>query len=96
MIIKIPKIDVEKQDLKIKRLITLISIIQVFYLLLTVVFWQKTNYHPIYCALCIEYHLSLLVGIGLIIHFCITLGILVTLINAFISRKYYLIALGGF
>ena len=96
LLIKMPKIDVVLHQNLIKRLIVLLCVIEIVYLLLVIIFWQKSSLHPIYCAMCMELHLPYLIGIGYALHFVFTLGILVTLIHGFVTRKYYLIALGGF
>ncbi len=96
LLLKMPKTDVVLYQNLIKRLTTLLCVIQIVYLLLVIIFWQRSTWHPIYCAMCQEFHLPYLIGIGYVIHFVFTLGILVTLIHGFVTRKYYLIALGGF
>lgn len=53
LIFKIPKIDVIAYDQIIKKNITIVSMIEVSYLFLAIIFWQKAEIHPIYCALCI-------------------------------------------
>ena len=94
--IKIPEVDVVKFDSSIKRLIGIICFIQIIYMFLVVVFWQKSHIHPIYCAVCEEFKWPFIIGIAFIIHFIISAGIAISLIHLFVSRKYYLIALGGF
>lgn len=96
LIVKIPQIDVMKFDIVIKRLIGLVCIVQIAYLFLVVVFWQRAHIHPLYCAMCEEYKWPYAIGILFIFHFILSAGCLISLIHLFVTRKYYLIALGGF
>jgi hypothetical protein len=70
--------------------------VEIFYLLLVVVFWQKSHIHPLYCAVCQEYGYPFFIGIIFVFHFIGSAGFVISLIHLFITRKYYLIALGGF
>ena len=96
LLVKIPLIDVIKFDLLIKRLIGLVCFVEVAYLLLVVVFWERSNVHPLYCAMCEEYNWPYMIGIVFVFHFILSGGFVISLIHLFVSRKYYLIALGGF
>jgi hypothetical protein len=96
LLIKLPVTDVIKFDSIIKKLIGIVCFVEVFYLLLVVVFWQKAHVHPLYCAMCEEYGYSFLIGIVFVFHFIGSGGFVINLIHLFITRKYYLIALGGF
>ena len=66
------------------------------YLLLVVVFWSKSHVHPLYCAMCEEYNWPFMIGIVFVFHFILSAGFVISLIHLFVTRKYYLIALGGF
>lgn len=88
--------DVLKYDAIIKKAIFIISALLISYLFLGIMFWQKASIHPIYCALCGEMGLPLIVGMAIDIHFIVVLFWFISLIQMYISRKYYLIALGGF
>ena len=85
-----------KFDSTIKKLIGIVCFVEVFYLLFVVVFWQKAHVHPLYCAMCEVYGYPLLIGIVFVFHFIVSAGYAISLIHLFITRKYYLIALGGF
>lgn len=96
LIVKLPKIDVVKFDKTIKKLIGIICFIHTAYLLLVITFWSRSQLHPIYCAICGYFGLPFVIGILFIIHFILTAGIVISLIHLYVTRKYYLIALGGF
>lgn len=96
LLVKIPMIDVIKVDITIKRMIGLICFVEIVYMLLVVVFWQRSHVHPIYCAMCEEYQWPYTIGIVFIFHFILSAGFVISLIHLFVTRKYYLIALGGF
>lgn len=96
LLVKIPMIDVIKVDITIKRMIGLICFVEIVYMLLVVVFWQRSHAHPIYCAMCEEYQWPYTIGIVFIFHFILSAGFVISLIHLFVTRKYYLIALGGF
>lgn len=49
-----------------------------------------------YCTMCLYLGLPVLIGIVFIVHFIVTLMVLITVIHGYVSRKYYLLALGGF
>ena len=85
-----------KFDVTIKRLIGMVCFVEVFYMLLVVVFWQKSHVHPLYCAMCEEFGYPFVIGLVFLVHFIASAGFVVSLIHLFITRKYYLIALGGF
>lgn len=96
LLLRIPKIDVVSLDLTIKRLIGIVCFVEICYLFLVIIFWQKSNIHPIYCAVCEEFKLPFLIGMIFVFHFIFSAGFLINLIHCFVSRKYFLIALGGF
>ena len=91
-----PKRDVNRYLVSLKRMIGLICFIDTTYLFLAIMFWQKSDLHPIYCGLCEYFHMG--TWIGLIIDFhCIFIIIwCMNLIHAFVTRRYYLLAIGGF
>lgn len=61
-----------------------------------VTFWQKSEYHPVYCLVCEQWGWGLWVGLGFVLHEVVLIGWAATLINGYVRRRYYLLALGGF
>ncbi len=96
LLMTIPRIDVIRFDSILKKLVGIVCGVEIFYLLLVIIFWQKSSIHPIYCAVCGEFDWPFLVGILFAFHFIFSAGFLINLIHLFVTRKYYLIALGGF
>lgn len=91
-----PKIDVNKHYVLYRRLIMLIMTVDGVYLFASIIFWQKASAHPIYCALHQYFGIGLWVGIVLVMHFIFSLFWGITLIQSYINRRYYLLAMGGF
>lgn len=96
LLLKMPKIDVVKYDITIKRYVYIASAIEILYFFVMFMFLVKTELHPIYCFLCIQLGISPLIGILLIAHFIVSLFMYVQFLYKYINRKYYLLALGGF
>ena len=96
MIYKFPSIDINKHFVLYRRLVLLICFIDGSYLFACIIFWQRTPTHPIYCGLHEYFGIGVWVGILLIIHFIFALGWAISLIQSYVSRRYYLLALGGF
>ena len=53
LLIKMPKIDVIKYDITIKRYVYVTSFIEIMYFFVMFMFLVKNDLHPIYCFLCI-------------------------------------------
>ena len=96
LIREMPLRDVNKHVVALKRVIGMICFSDVFYMFLSVMFWQKTDTHPLYCGLCSYLHFGVWVGILIDIHCVFIIFWGVSLIHAFITRRYYLLALGGY
>ncbi len=96
LIFKFPLIDINKHYLLFRRLVIAICLVDGSYLFACVIFWQRTSAHPIYCGLHEYFGLGLWVGIILTMHFVFSLAWAISLIQSYINRRYYLLALGGF
>jgi hypothetical protein len=59
-------------------------------------FWTKSPLHPLYCFVVGALGLPFPVGIIFTLHFISTLLLYIQFLYGFITRKYYLMALGGF
>lgn len=92
----LPKIDVVRYDIWIKRAIGLVSAIEVSYIMLAFLFWSKSTYHPFYCFHCEVLSLPFYTGLLFTLHFIATLFLFIQFLHDYITRKYYLLALGGF
>ena len=91
-----PKRDVNKHAKAYKRLVGLVCITDVTYMFLAVMFWQRTSTHPLYCGLCERLNLGAWIGFVIDMHCAFVILWGVNLIYAFVTRRYYLLALGGF
>lgn len=96
LIYKFPTIDINKHHAAYRRIVLVICIVDIGYLVMSLSFWQKTAYHPVYCALCVQMGISAWIGIIFIFHVLFMIAWAITLMNAYITRRYYLLALGGF
>lgn len=96
LILKFPKIDINKHHVLYRRVIILIGLVDIGYLFLNVMFWSKNDSHPIYCVLCTELGIGIWVGLFLVVHFFVLTAWFFALINSYIQRRYYLLGLGGF
>lgn len=91
-----PKIDTIKYGSIIKRYLAIVILILISYFFMAFMFWSRSNIHPFYCFLVTNLGLPVLLGAIFIIHFVATLLIFIHFLHGYITRKYYLIALGGF
>lgn len=96
LIFKFPSIDINLHHVLYRRLTIGICLVDVGYMLTCITFFQKTQTHPIYCLLCLQMGITSWVGLVLVLHEVFVIGWAVTLINAYVTRRYYLLALGGF
>lgn len=96
MIQKFPLIDINKHFVLYRRLVMFIGFVDASYLFAAIIFWQKTSQHPMYCALHEYFGIGMWVGIILSFHFIFCLFWVISLIQSYINRRYYLLALGGF
>jgi hypothetical protein len=92
----IPKTDIVKRDKTLRRYIAVAACALASYFFLVFVFWTRSSMHPLYCFLCLRIGFPLAIGLVIVIHFIVSLLLFVQLLHNYISRKYYLIALGGF
>lgn len=92
----IPKIDIVKYDKSLKRYIGFAIGIEVSYFFLAFMFWTRAAIHPLYCYLCLDLGLPIYIGIAIVLHFIVSMLVFVQFLHRYITRKYYLIALGGF
>jgi|JI9StandDraft_1071089.scaffolds.fasta_scaffold581551_1 hypothetical protein len=60
------------------------------------VYWTKSDLHPVYCYLVNMLGMPSLLGIIFILHFIASLILYIQCLHEYITRKYYLLALGGF
>lgn len=96
MIGAFPTIDINLHYVRYRRLVMLVCFVDAAYMFACVIFWQKTPAHPMYCALHQHFGLGMWVGLAMAFHFIFCLAWAVSLIQAYINRRYYLLALGGF
>lgn len=96
LIMKFPKIDINKHYVAYRRTVIMLCMVIVAYMFMCVTFWQRTDYHPVYCALCTQAGMGSWIGLILFIHCVFLIGWGITLIHAYVTRRYYLLALGGF
>ena len=91
-----PLIDINKYHVAYRRSVIFICLVDMAYMLMCITFWQKSPYHPVYCYLCIQKGWGLWIGLLLVVHELFIIGWAITLINSYVTRRYYLLALGGF
>lgn len=91
-----PKIDINKHHVAYRRIVIFMLLVTTGYMFLSVTFWQKSEWHPIYCALCMENKYGLWLGLLIDLHCIFLIGWGIVLIHTYITRRYYLLALGGF
>ena len=91
-----PKIDIVSQEKRLFKYLVIVSIIEISYFLVAFLFWTKSDLNPIYCFMIQVLRLHFLVGSIFIFHFIASLLLYVQVLHGFITRKYYLLALGGF
>lgn len=96
MIRNFPNIDINKHHILYRRVIILIGLIDAGYLFENVMFWSRDESHPIYCVLCKQIGLGAWIGLLFVFHFLLIAAWFFTLINSYIQRRYYLLAIGGF
>lgn len=80
----------------LRKIIALIGLVETSYLFASILFWGKSSLHPGYCALCVYYGLSITIGIAIDIHWFMTFMSFINLLHGFVTRRYYLLALGGY
>lgn len=91
-----PQIDINKHHVAYRRTVIMLCLLVVAYMFMCVTFWQKTDYHPVYCTLCTQVGLGSWVGLVLVLHCIFLIAWGISLIHAYVTRRYYLLALGGF
>lgn len=96
LIYRFPKIDINKHYVAYRRTVLFLCLVIVSYMFMCVTFWQRTDYHPVFCTLCSQMGLSSWIGLALFLHCIFLIGWGVTLIHSYVTRRYYLLALGGF
>lgn len=68
LLYKFPTIDINKHHVAYRRIVIAICLVDVGYMFMCVTFWQKTQYHPVYCVLCLQNGFGLWVGLLLVLH----------------------------
>lgn len=96
LIYKFATIDINKHHVAFRRTVITICMVDMGYMLMAITFWQKSEDHPVYCVLCLQYGLGRWVGIFLALHCIFLIGWAITLIQAYVNRRYFLLAIGGF
>ncbi len=96
LIHKFATIDINKHHVAFRRTVITICMVDMGYMLMTITFWQKSEDHPVYCVLCLQYGFGRWIGILLALHCIFLIGWAITLIQSYVNRRYYLLAIGGF
>lgn len=91
-----PKMNVVKYDKILKRYIFAISVIEISFFLLAFMYWTKSDMHPLYCFVVENLGLPFPIGGLFMVQFIFSLLVYIQFLHGFITRKYYLLAMGGF
>ena len=94
--INMPTMNVVKYDKVLKRYIFAISAIEISFFLLAFMFWTKSDMHPLYCFVVGALGLPYPLGAIFLLQFIFSLLVYIQFLHEFITRKYYLLAMGGY
>lgn len=95
LLIKITTMDTEKYKQTVIRSIFIIAIVTFSYLFASIMYWGAKDIHPIYCALYEVFGLPFGIGIVICLHCAACICALAQLVHAFVTRRFYLLAIGG-
>lgn len=88
--------DINNHARRWKILVGWLCLMDVGYMFVGITFWQRTEVHPLYCGLCNEMGLGVWIGLLIDMHSLVVVIWGIYLIHGFVSRRYYLLAMGGY
>lgn len=94
--LNMPTMNVIQYNSTLKRYIYAISGVEMSYFMLAFMFWAKSDMHPLYCFVVDTLNWPFPIGSLFLIQFIFSLLVFIQCLHGFITRKYYLLALGGY